>query len=171
MAAARSARPRCGDVVVVAIDGTSGAGKTTLAEAVASGLACPVVHMDDLYPGWDGLAAGIELLTRRILAPLATGRPAHFPVWDWQQNSWGPERVLEPMPMLVVEGCGSSVHPAGAYAALRVWLDAPRAVRLARGLARDGETYRPHWERWAAQEDAIFARDDTRGRAHLAIET
>ena len=158
-------------MVVVAIDGPSGSGKTTLADAVASGLGAPVVHMDDLYAGWDGLAEGIEMLSRRVLAPLATGRPAHHPVWDWGAGSWGPERVVAPGPLLVVEGCGSSVNPAGAYAALRVWLDAPRDVRLARGLARDGEAYRPHWERWAAQEEAVFAADRTRDRAHLVIDT
>ncbi len=53
---------RCGDVVVIALDGPSGAGKTTLARGVELALEpvapVAVVHMDHLYPGWDGLARG-----------------------------------------------------------------------------------------------------------------
>jgi hypothetical protein len=74
-------------------------------------------------------------------------------------------------PVVVVEGCGSSVGPAGARAAVRVWMEAPRAERLRRGLERDGETYRPHWERWAAQEDRLYAVDGTRAKADLVIRT
>jgi len=62
-------------------------------------------------------------------------------------------------------------RPARHQVAVSVWVDAARDVRLARGIARDGESYRPHWERWAAQEDALFAADGTRARADLVIET
>jgi hypothetical protein len=38
-------------------------------------------------------------------------------------------------------------------------------------MARDGATYRPNWERWAASERALFARDRTRERADLVVDT
>jgi hypothetical protein len=63
------------------------------------------------------------------------------------------------------------VLPAGSYAAVRVFLDADRALRRARGLARDGDAYAPHWDRWATQEEALFVRDGTRDRADLVIDT
>jgi dephospho-CoA kinase len=63
------------------------------------------------------------------------------------------------------------VRPAGDYAAVGVWVEADREVRFARGIARDGETYRPHWERWARQEDALFAADRTRDRADVVLDT
>ena len=57
---AAAAEPRCGATVVVAIDGPSGSGKTTLAKGVADDLerlgSVEVVHMDLIFPGWDGLA-------------------------------------------------------------------------------------------------------------------
>jgi hypothetical protein len=31
--------------------------------------------------------------------------------------------------------------------------------------------FAPHWERWAAQEDTMFAREQTRERAELIIQT
>jgi len=30
-------------------------------------------------------------------------------------------------------------------------------VRYERAMARDGDTFRPHWERWAGQEEALLA--------------
>jgi uridine kinase len=171
LVALRGATARCGRTAVVAVDGPSGAGKTTLAKGVADSLGCPVVHMDELYPGWDGLAAAVPLLVREVLEPLARGRRATYRVWDWDAGARGGPRSVDPGPHLVVEGCGSSVGPAAGYAAVRVWVEAPREERMRRGVARDGETFRPHWERWADQEDALFTADRTRERADVVVST
>ncbi|WP_454229155.1 uridine kinase family protein [Propioniciclava flava] len=88
------APPRCGATRVVAIDGLSGAGKTTLASLVAARLGAPVVHMDDLYPGWDGLAAGVAYLVDAVLRPLAVGEPARYRAWDWADERRGSRPVL-----------------------------------------------------------------------------
>lgn len=181
-ALARRAVPRCGATVVVAIDGPSGSGKTTLAAAVVEALAradagqsspgdVELVNMDRLYPGWDGLAPSPALLAAQVLEPLAEGRPAGYRLWSWVRHEWRGRREVRPAPYLVIEGCGSSVLPAGGYAAVRVFVEADRDQRRARGLARDGETYRPQWQRWADQETAVFARDGTRARADLVIDT
>ena len=63
---------RCGDTRLVCVDGPSGSGKSTLAARLAAALGDPpLVHMDDLFPGWDGLAAAVPLLTEQVVAPLA----------------------------------------------------------------------------------------------------
>ncbi|WP_299445466.1 AAA family ATPase [uncultured Phycicoccus sp.] len=166
-----AAAPRCGAVRVVAVDGPSGSGKTTLAKALVEALSCPVVHMDELFPGWDGLAEAVPLLVDQVLLPLSRGERARYRVWDWDADTWGGTREVEPGPLLVVEGCASSAGPAGDLAAVRVWVEAPPSERMRRGLARDGETYRPHWERWAAQEAALFTADGTRARADVVVTT
>lgn len=172
---ALAAQPRCGAVVVVAIDGPSGAGKTTLARAVQLALEATgpvaVVHMDHLYPGWDGLAGAPELLTTQVLEPLSRGERAAYRLWSWVRDAWGGTREVPPCRFLVVEGCGSSVRPAGSYAAVSVFVDADVEVRRRRGIDRDGESYRPHWQRWADQETALFAADATRERADLVLDT
>lgn len=169
--AAAGLLPRCGRVRIIAIDGLSGAGKTSLAAAVSAALDAPVVHMDHLYPGWDGLAAAVGLLVERVLVPLARGEVAAYPIWDWHGDQWNGLIEVPPADVVIVEGCGSSVGPAGECAALRVWLEAPLAERMRRGLARDGETYQPHWERWAAQEAELFGRDGTAAKADLVLST
>lgn len=171
LALVRAAEPRCGRTVVIGIDGPSGSGKTTLAEEVRQALDCPVVHMDDLFPGWDGLAEASVLLADQVLRPLAAGLDAGYRRWDWIALSWAERVEVPPTPVLIVEGCASTVRPAAEFIAVRVWVEAGRDVRMARGIERDGEAYRPHWERWAAQEKDLFGADGTRDRADLVVRT
>lgn len=171
LARAASPAPAAGGTVVVAVDGRSGSGKTILGTAVAEALACPVVHLDALYPGWDGLRAGVDLLAERVLEPIARGGHPAYPRWDWMRDRPGRTVTVDAGPLLVVEGCGALVPPAASYAAVRVWLDAPDALRRERALARDGDAYAPHWDRWAAQEDAAYAVTQPRDTAHLALRT
>ena len=160
-----------GVCTVIGIDGPSGSGKSTLAAAVAERLNCPIVHMDDIFPGWDGLAAATRLVHDQVLVPLVQGRAGRYRRWDWHASDWAETVPVPWVPVLVVEGCASTVRPAGDLVAVPVWVEADAAVRMTRGIERDGETFRPHWERWAAQERDLFDRDGTRGRADLIVQT
>ena len=171
LAALAAAEPRCGTCRVVAIDGPSGSGKTTLAAALAHRLNAPVAHMDEIFPGWSGLAAAVDLVTDQVLAPISRGEQAAYRTWDWDANTWNGTVTLPPAELLIVEGCGASVGPAGACAAVRVWVDAPATLRRARAIERDGEDFAPHWDDWAAQEEALFGADRTRERADIVIDT
>ncbi len=41
---------------------------------------------------------------------------------------------------------------------------------MRRGVERDGEAFRPHWERWARQEEAMFDAERTKERARLIVD-
>jgi hypothetical protein len=166
----RSAPARAGATRVLAVDGHSGTGKTTLATRLGFELAAPVLPMDDLYPGWDGLRAGAAELIAGVLRPLRDGRPGRYRRWDWTRDAYAGTVDVPVVPVLVVEGAGCGVRAAAPYLSLLVWLDAPVAVRRERGLARDGEGFRPHWDRWARQEEALFAAQRTRERADVLVD-
>ena len=166
-----AAHPPFGQVTVLAVDGPSGAGKSTLAAELSPRIGAPVVHLDDIYPGWDGLAEVVPLVTRQVLEPLSRGEDAAYRRWDWVENRWAATVVLPWAPVLILEGVGSSVRPTGDFAAVRVWVEAERHVRFRRGMARDGNGYRPFWDRWARQEDALFVADGTRSRADIIVDT
>lgn len=170
LARVRDSEPRLGPVRLVAIDGPAGSGKTTLAAALADGLAadgCAVVtlHLDDLYEGWSGLAGVWDRLAAWVLDPLGAGVPARYRRYDWNSSTWAEWHDVPVPDVLVVEGCGSAPRAVDRIASLRVWVEAPAEVRLARGLARDGEDMRAHWVAWMAGEADHFAREATRERA------
>jgi uridine kinase len=165
----REAPPRAGRTRVLAIDGRSGAGKTYLAAALARELEAPVVTLEDLYGGWDGLERGIGLLVSAVLEPLAAGRPVRVPRYDWVAGQWAEPVPLDPPELLIVEGVGAGARRAAAFESVLVWLESAAAVRKKRALERDGEVFAPHWERWAAQEDAMLARERTPERADMVI--
>lgn len=169
---------------VLLIDGRSGSGKTSLAARVVrdlreAGVEPQLLRVEDLYPGWDGLAAG-----SRALAEVLDRGVYHR--YDWYAEAFAEEHRIDPQPPLVVEGCGA-ITRANLAAARRwaeraqgtgeaqgtradrgtggtrvrsLWLDCPAELRRSRALARDGEVYAPHWDRWAAQEDALYAEHE-----------
>ncbi len=152
------------------MDGPSGSGKTTLAGRLGAALDAPVLHLDDVYPGWDGLADAVPLLHAGVVAPLLAGRDAGYRRWDWERHEPAELVTVGRPPVLVVEGVGSGARVIAAHAVLLVWIEAPRDLRLRRGIARDGEAYRPHWDRWAIQEQLHFAAEDTRARADVVLD-
>jgi uridine kinase len=167
---ARRASPGDGRTWVIAIDGRSGAGKTSLAAGLRGELGAPVVALEDLYGGWDGLERGIDLLVSEVLDPLSAGRPARVPRYDWSAAAWGTPWVLEPPEVLIVEGAGAGARRAAAYESVLVWVEVPASVRKNRALDRDGETFAPHWDMWAAQEDALLCRERTLERADIVVD-
>ena len=171
VAALRGTPARAGGTRVVAIDGRSGTGKTRLAAELSGELGAAVVSLEDLYGGWDGLERGIGVLVSEVLEPLAAGRAARVPRYDWVARAWAVPTVLEPPAVLIVEGVGAGARRAAAFESLLVWLEASTAVRKQRALARDKETFAPYWDMWAAQEDAMLARERTPERAGLVIAT
>jgi gluconate kinase len=150
---------------VVLIDGGSGSGKSTLARALAPRLDAQLVHLDDLYPGWDGLRAGSEHVRAHVLAE------ARWRRWDWTSSAPGQWHRLDPTRALVVEGSGALSRANQALATFAIWIDCPPGLRYRRAMARDGEAYRPHWGRWARQERQFHSEERPDQLADLVLST
>ena len=158
---------------VVIIDGRSGAGKTTLARLVAE--RWPVagrpqlIALDSLYPGWDGLDAGVERALDGILRPHGRGRIGTWNRWDWERAADAESHAVDPSLGVILEGCGAITPRSAPIADLTVWVESPDAARKHRALTRDGDGFRPYWERWAAQEEVHIERDDPRSLATVTV--
>ncbi|WP_236968717.1 hypothetical protein [Microbacterium aurantiacum] len=148
---------------VIMIDGRSGAGKTTLARLIR--MRWPrrervqEIALDAMYPGWDGLDAGVDAAREQVLVPHARGLVGVWRRWDWELGEHAEAHAVDPALPLVIEGCGILTPATARLGDIRVWVEAPAAARKARALGRDGDAYRPHWERWARQEERHLRRD------------
>ncbi|MHA7268599.1 chorismate-binding protein [Arthrobacter sp. HLT1-20] len=160
--------------VIIAVDGRSGAGKTTVAVELAALLrrhrTVSLFHLEDIYPGWDGLAGGVERYIDQVLAPLSQGSPATWTAWDWEAKNDGASRTTEPAQVVLVEGVGSALGRAGQFLDAAIWVEAPSHVRKQRALARDGETYAPFWDSWAAQEEALLGDSGSAAAADVVVD-
>ncbi|WP_374929618.1 hypothetical protein [Kytococcus sedentarius] len=163
-----------GGLVVIAVDGRSGSGKTHFAQRLRTHASAELgvgigevglVAVEELYAGWSGLTAAPALLDWCVLSPLRSGASrVTWPRWDWAAGRYGSTGSLERprTGLLVVEGVGSSAPPARDGVDHVVWMEAPaparrQAVRRRESelLGRDGTD--SWWPGWAAAEDQLLA--------------
>jgi uridine kinase len=157
--AAREARaPEGVETRIIAIDGPGGAGKTTLAAWLAEQLrATAVIHTDD-FASWDNPIDWWPALIEQALKPLAAGAVARYQPTAWAEEERAPI-LIEPVGTVLLEGVSAVRNAFRPYLAFTVWVETDRAVRLQRGIDRDGEDSRAQWERWMDEEDHYVARE------------
>jgi uridine kinase len=126
--------------------------------------------MDDLYEGWDGVDEGVRILADDVLVPWSRGEDACYRRYDWRAGRRAEAVRVPAGDVLVVEGCHSARRVVDVYDPFRVWVEAPDEVRLARGLARDGESQRAQWLGFMAEERAAYDRDRTWERADVVLD-
>lgn len=152
---------------LVALDGRSGAGKSTLARALSDTLNGAVIEGDDFYAGGTGLrsdsavsraAACIDWSRQRqVLEDLAAGRPAQWRAFDWEAFDGrlrDAPTILEPTPVVILEGVYSARPELADLLDLRLVLAVPEELRLRRLADREG-TIGP-WERQWHEAEAYY---------------
>lgn len=143
--------------VFVAIDGCDGAGKSTLAKGIRDSIgSVSIVRTDyffrplneypartlapakayELYFPW-------ERMRDEALAPLGNGETARYQRHDWTTDAAGEWMIVEPNPIVIVEGVYSSRPELRELLDGIIFIDAPREVRRRRMLARG-----PHDSAW-----------------------
>jgi para-aminobenzoate synthetase len=162
----QSAKPH-----IILIDGKSGAGKTRLATAMAAVMDATIIHLDDVYPGWNGLVAGRDHIIESVLIPLSQGRAGGYVSWDWVNDQAGQHVSVEPTNVLIVEGCGISTPAARALADTVIWVDCPDPERVNRIRLRDGDRFSPYLAAWEAQVAAHISDNSPDTTATVVVRT
>ncbi|MEU8463293.1 hypothetical protein [Streptomyces sp. NPDC029003] len=161
--------PSLGPVRLIGVDGHAGSGKSTFAGRLAAALGgAPVLHLDDVATheelfGWQ------ERLRDQVLEPLAAGRAAHWTPYDWVERRFGAPRLLEPAPVLLVEGVGAGRRALRPHLARLLWLETAREESWGRGRNRDGRELSDFWDGWERAELAHFSGDPSRPFADTLV--
>lgn len=156
---------------IILIDGKSGVGKSTLAEHMAHALDATVLHLDDVYPGWEGLEHGRDAVIRDVLVPLSHSRAGRVETWDWENDCAGPFLLITPHPIVIVEGCGISTQQSRGLAETVIWVDCDETERRARLAGREGGRFEVELAEWDRHVDRHITENDPLRTATLVVRT
>lgn len=164
----RASRP----TVVVALDGRSGTGKSTLGREIADAVNGSYVDQDDFYSGgelidWSGLSPELRVdrcidwprVLRDVILPFRAGRPICYQPFNWNtMEGLDPEPItLESSNVLILDGAYSTRAELADYLDLTVLVTLDDEVRRRRIMDREGEEWTLEWFTvWDAAEDLYF---------------
>lgn len=141
---------------IIAIDGGSSAGKTTLASRIPG---AAVVHTDDI--AWHHSRFGWEdLLIAGVIEPFRRGEAISYrpPQWDVRGRG-GAVEVPAGAPLLVIEGVGSARPSLRPLVDAAIWIETDTSLRDARDVQRvaAGETTTSDKDAWLEEEVPFLA--------------
>jgi uridine kinase len=165
--------------LVVAIDGRSGSGKSTVAAAVAQAIGGVIVPCDDFFTAsvsdaeWDRRtpeqraadAIDWRRLKREAIDPLRTGRAARWYTFDFlagpRDDGTYPLQITPteraPKPVVLLDGAYSARPELADVLDLSVLVEAAPTTREARLAAREAADFLRQWHaRWDPAEDYYF---------------
>ena len=169
-----SDRAQGGRGVVLAVDGRSSSGKTTLAARMTSAVAgSAVVHTDDIA-WWHSRFGWADLLIGDVLVPFRRGEQVSFRPPRWAEHGrQGSIQVPAGCPVLIIEGVGAGRCEVSGLIDALVWVQADQQEAERRSLARIGQPGGPRtlgdYREWMAEEDPFVAAERTWERADMLV--
>lgn len=139
-----------------------------MAARLADSCHAQLLHTDD-FASWEDPLGWWGRLEDEVLRPVAAGLAGRYQRYDWNLRALAEWHMVTPGGVLILEGVSSARAAVRERLSLSVWVETPRDIRLARGLARDGADAEALWAQWMDEEDAHFAGDRTREHADVIV--
>lgn len=166
---------------IVAIEGGSASGKTTLAKLLGELYDCTVFHMDDFFlrPEQRTTARRAEVggnvdrerFLEEVLQPLRTGKPICYRRFDCTTQTLLPPETVTPTPLTVIEGA-YSMHPdLASYYDLSLFLEISPNHQKERILKRNPSPWAERFfEEWIPMEQMYFEHMNVKARCTLSLD-
>jgi uridine kinase len=161
---------------IIAIDGPAGAGKTTLAHeiflALSTKMSVQVIHMDDLYDGWDNaLTEDLSVILKYLVGQHEDKSSATIQRYNWESFAYGESEVLPVTDLLILEGVGSADKEVQDHLAALIWMEIDPEDGLKRVVNRDGLQVQDQMQKWLRTQAEYFLQHSTREKADFILTT
>ena len=162
---------------IIAVDGRSGSGKTTVTSRLTSVVPdAQVLHIDDV--DWNEPLYQWDHLLVTALGELHRAGSLDFTPPAWHRHGRkGSIVVPAGAPFVIVEGTGAGMRAVVDLIDVHIWVQTDDGVAEERGIGRDtalgvngdAEETIHFWHWWMAGERSFFAADRPWERAHLIV--
>jgi uridine kinase/predicted membrane protein len=159
---------------IIAIDGRSGAGKTTLAAILKLVYECDVIPMDHFFPP-EGQPEDANIDSERfkneVLTPLKDGKPFFYKPYDCAAKAFGEPIEVTPGDIVIIEGSYSCYPPFAEYYDMKVFLSITPEEQLRRIKARNPEMAETFKKKWIPLEESYFDKYGIEERADIIYKS
>lgn len=140
-------------MILIAIDGFGGSGKTTVAKQLKERFPeAVIVEMDDFYSPTLKRADYLRVLNQ-VIKPIKSGQTANYQIYEWNNDKYTDAKPIEPTGIIIIEGIFSLAKELIDNYDIKIWVDYPQQLGIERGIKRDGEGIRNMWvEEWSPKE-------------------
>lgn len=166
--------------VIVAIEGGSASGKTTLGSTLSNIYDCTLFHMDDFFlqPGqrtperYAQIGGNVdwERFLTEVLEPLSKGEAVNYRKFDCSTMSVEDAIQVIPKKLTIIEGA-YSLHPElEKYYDFSVFLDVSAQLQKERIQKRNSpQLAKRFFEEWIPLENVYFSKTKVKERCDLTI--
>ncbi len=160
--------------LLIAIDGRSCTGKSSVAQTLANKFNASHIIGDDFYCGrtdneWTSCSseekAALCIDWRRLraeaLMPLLSGKTAHYHPYDFKTGAkFAPHTVtLQPSKIIILDGAYSARPELSDLIEFKILVESAEDIRRCRLLQREGKAFMENWHSiWDVSEDHYFTK-------------
>ena len=166
--------------ILVAIEGGSASGKTTLCEFLEQKYDLTLIHMDDFFlppslrtpQRFNEIGGNIDYdrFLNDILLPLSTGLDINYRKFYCSTMTLGSSNIIKTKKLVIVEGV-YSMHPKFKnFYVLKVFLEVSPATQISRIRARNNEFFANRYiNEWIPMENRYFESLNIKEKCDLII--
>ncbi len=172
----------CQNLVLIAIDGRCGSGKSTLSAVLADRMPVNVFHMDDFYlrpeqrtekrfrePGGN---VDYERFEQEVMMPLRKGTAFSYRPFDCRSFTLADPIEVTPSVINIIEGSYSCRPTLYSFYDLRIFLTVDPEEQIRRILKRNGEEKTQMFQkRWIPLEEQYFAQVPVQEHCEMTFNT
>lgn len=166
--------------LILAIDGPSGSGKSTLGKLLQTKYQCPLICLDHFFlqpqqrtaerlaePGGN---VDYERFWAEVGSKLRGNVPFCYQIYDCQREDFVDTVIVEPSPILIIEGSYSHHPKLNQDYDLKVFLEIDAESQRERILKRNGsQMFERFLTQWIPMENAYFAHYQIKERSDLVL--